>query len=118
LVVYDAYSGPGRYEDAQPGSPELLVDTADAMATLRSVHSVFSEKDQDYCDRLEAMLADKGIDPLTYEVRRGPVENHVDEVLSKAGDLPLFVFLDPYGLTIPFERVVHVLTSRDKAGLG
>lgn len=44
LFVYDAYSGPGRYEDEQPGSPELLVDTAVAMAGLRTVYSVFSEK--------------------------------------------------------------------------
>lgn len=117
VVVYDAYSGPGRYEDEHPGSPELLVDTADAMANLRSVYSVFSEKDQDYCDRLIGMLAEKGVDPDTYEVRRGPVEDHVDTVLADAGDLPLFVFLDPYGLTIPFDRVVHVLKSRDKAGM-
>lgn len=117
VVVYDAYSGPGRYEDEQPGSPELLVDTADAMANLRSVHSVFSEKDQRYCDRLSKMLVEKGVDPETYEVRRGPVEDHVDAVLAGAGELPLFVFLDPYGLTIPFDRVVHVLKSRDKAGM-
>jgi three-Cys-motif partner protein len=116
LVVYDAYSGPGRYEDDQPGSPELLVDTAEAMATLRSVHTVFSEKDQDYCDRLEEMLTEKGIDESTYEIRRGPVERHVDSVLAETADLPLFVFLDPYGLTVSFERVVHVLKSRDKAG--
>jgi three-Cys-motif partner protein len=116
VVVYDAYLGPGRYEDEQPGSPELLVDTADAMANLRSVHSVFSEKDQGYCDRLSELLAEKGIDSDTYEVRRGPVEDHMDAVLSNAGDLPLFVFLDPYGLTIPFDRVVHVLKSRDKTG--
>jgi len=88
------------------------------MATLRAVYSVFSEKELDYCDRLEGMLADKAVDPSTYEVRRGPVEDHVDDVLCKTGDLPLFVFLDPYGLTIPFERVVHVLKSRDKVGLG
>ena len=117
VMLYDAYSGPGRYEDEQPGSPELLVDTAEAMASLRSVHSVFSDKDQGYCDRLSEMLVEKGIDPATYDVRRGPVEEHIDAVLTEAGDLPLFVFLDPYGLTISFERVVHVLKSRDKPGL-
>lgn len=116
VVVYDAYSGPGRYENDEPGSPELLVDTAEAMAALRAVHSVFSEKDSDYCDRLEQMLTDKGVAAETYDVKRGPVDDHVDAVLSHAGDLPLFVFLDPYGLTISFDRVVHVLKSRDKAG--
>lgn len=116
VVVYDAYSGPGRYTDAQPGSPELLVDTADAMANLRSVYTVFSDKESHYCDRLEQLLAEKGIDSATYEVRRGPVETQVDGVLALAKDLPLFVFLDPYGLTVPFERVVHILKSRDQPG--
>lgn len=116
VIVYDAYSGPGRYADNEPGSPELLVDTAVAMAELRSVHSVFSEKDKHYCERLSAMLKEKGVDPSTYEVRVGPVEDHMDAVITQAGDLPLFVFLDPYGLTIPFERVIHVLKTRDKPG--
>lgn len=116
VVVYDAYSGPGRYEDNEPGSPELLVDTAVAMAELRSVHSVFSEKNRGYCERLSAMLKEKEVDPSTYDVRVGPVEDHVNAVIAKAGDVPLFVFLDPYGLTIPFERVIHVLKSRDKPG--
>jgi three-Cys-motif partner protein len=116
VVVYDAYSGPGRYEDEQPGSPELLVDTAEAMAGLRSVKSVFSEKEKAYCDRLTAMLQEKGIDAALYDVRPGPVEDHVDAVLADAGDLPLFVFLDPYGLTVSFDRVVHILRSRDKPG--
>ena len=57
VVVYDAYSGPGRYEDDQPGSPELLVDTAVALGGLRSVFTVFSEKEDAYCDRLTARLA-------------------------------------------------------------
>jgi three-Cys-motif partner protein len=80
------------------------------------VFAVFSEKETGYCDRLRAMLEEKGVDSSTYEIRPGPVENHVDAVLADAGDLPLFVFLDPYGLTISFDRVVHVLKSRDKAG--
>ncbi|PZS35053.1 MAG: hypothetical protein DLM58_04540 [Pseudonocardiales bacterium] len=116
VVVYDAYSGPGRYDDEQPGSPELLVDTAEAMANLRLVKSVFSERDKGYCDRLETMMSEKGVDASSYEVRRGPVEDHVDAVLALATDLPLFVFLDPFGLTISFDQVVHVLKSRDKPG--
>ncbi|RSM77068.1 hypothetical protein DL991_21195 [Amycolatopsis sp. WAC 01375] len=117
IVVYDAYSGPGRYDDENPGSPELLVDTAVAMADLRSVYSVFSEKEEDYCNRLKELLIRKSVDPATYEVRQGPVEKHVDDVLRAAGDLPILVFLDPYGLTISFDRVVAVLKSRDRQGV-
>lgn len=116
VVVYDAYSGPGRYEDEAPGSPEILVDTAVAMANLRSVYSVFSEKELPYLNSLRAMLTEKGVDPDTYDVMRGPVERHIDDVLALADGLPLFVFLDPYGFTLPFDRMVNLLTCRDKAG--
>lgn len=114
VVVYDAYSGPGRYANEEPGSPEVLVDTAVEMAKLRRVYTVFSEKRHTYCNQLRQMLVDKGLDPSTYEVRQGPVEDHLDPVLKACGDLPLFLFLDPFGMTIPLDRVVHVLTSRNK----
>ncbi len=116
VILYDAYSGPGRYEDDQPGSPEILVDTAVAMAQLRSVHTVFSEKDAKYCARLRQMLEDKQVDPRTYDVLPGPIEQHIDSVLASAGELPLFVFLDPYGLTVSFDRVVHILKAREVRG--
>lgn len=116
VVVYDAYSGPGRYEDAHPGSPEILVNTGVTMAALRSVHTIFSEKDPGHCDRLIQMLIDKQVDPSTYQVLPGPVEQHIDNVLTGAKDLPLFVFLDPYGLTVSFDRVVDILTARNRRG--
>lgn len=116
VVVYDAYSGPGRYEDEAPGSPEILVNTAVAMANLRSVFSVFSEKERGYCDRLRGMLIEKAVDCSTYDVKQGPVERHIDDVVSLAADLPLFVFLDPYGFTLPFDRMVGLLKGRDKSG--
>ncbi len=117
VVVYDAYSGPGRYANNQPGSPELLVDTAVAMENLRRVHTVFSEREQTYCSQLRNLLSEKGVDPTSYEVRQGPVEEHLNHVLASIGDHPLFVFLDPFGLTVPFDRVVQVLTSRDQPNL-
>jgi three-Cys-motif partner protein len=116
VVVYDAYSGPGRYANEEPGSPELLVDTAQALAGLRSVFSVFTEKEAGYCDRLSDLMKEKGVDPGSHEIRQGPMEEHLDDVLKIAGNDPLFMFLDPFGLTAPLETVVHVLSSRDKAG--
>ncbi|MCF3138284.1 three-Cys-motif partner protein TcmP [Paenarthrobacter sp. AR 02] len=117
VVVYDAYSGPGRYANNDPGSPELLVDTAVAMAELRNVYSIFSEKSLAHCEQLENMLKSKGVESSTYEIRQGPVEKHIDRVLTVSGGQPLFVFLDPFGLTVPFDRIVQILKSRDHPGL-
>jgi three-Cys-motif partner protein len=116
VFVYDAYAGPGRYDNQAPGSPELVVDTAAAMADLRSVYSIFSDKEPAYIARLNALLVEKGVDPQTYEVRQGAVETHLDAVVSTAGDAPLFVFLDPFGLTVPFDLVVQTLVGRRKGG--
>ncbi len=113
VIVYDAYSGPGRYGDDQPGSPELLVETAVQMANLRSVFTVFSEKDPTHCARLRELLVAKGVPTDAYEIREGALEAHIASVLSNAGDTPLFVFLDPFGL-VGFERVVEALTSRQR----
>ena len=116
VFVYDAYSGPGRYDDQAPGSPELVVDLAIAMARLRSVHSIFSDKEPAYVARLQDLLIDKCVPPDTYEVRQGTVETHLDDVISRVGDAPLFVFLDPFGLTVPFDVVVQTLVARRKRG--
>lgn len=113
VIVYDAYSGPGRYEDDQPGSPELLVDTAVQMAKHRSVFTVFSEKDAAYCAELRELLSAKEVPAENYEVREGSFEAHVASVIASAGDTPLFIFLDPYGL-VAFDHIVEALTSRRK----
>lgn len=72
------------------------------MAGLRSVFTAFSEKEDGYCDRLRGMVPEKGVPSETYDIKQGPVDEHVDVVLSETGGLPLFVPLDPYGLTISF----------------
>ncbi|BCW50009.1 three-Cys-motif partner protein TcmP [Arthrobacter sp. StoSoilB13] len=113
VVVYDAYAGPGRYGSNHPGSPELLVDTAQSMADLRNVFTVFSEKSRNLCGELEELLSGKGVPPSSYQVRLGPVDAHLDEVLKLSRDLPLFIFLDPFGLTVSFDRIVHALSARD-----
>lgn len=112
VVVYDAYSGPGRYEDDEPGSPALLVETADALAGLRAVHAVFSEKNSKHREQLAKMLSDAGIDPETYVIREGTAEEEVDWVLAHADKAPLFVFLDPFGLAVPFTSIVRILNAR------
>lgn len=116
VFIYDAYSGPGRYDNQAPGSPELVVDTAIAMARLRTVHSIFSDKEPDYVVRLNDLLAEKGVPLDTYEVREGTVETNLDDVISRVGEAPLFVFLDPFGLTVPFDVVVQTLIGRHKSG--
>ena len=116
VFIYDAYSGPGRYDNQAPGSPELVVDTAIAMARLRTVHSIFSDKEPAYVARLTDLLVEKGVPAETYEVRQGTVETHLDDVIARVGDAPLFVFLDPFGLTVPFDVVVRTLVGRRKSG--
>lgn len=91
VFIYDAYSGPGRYNDQAPGSPELVVDTTIAMARLRTVHSIFSDREPAYVARLTDLLVEKEVPADTYEVRQGTVETHLDDVISRVGDAPLFV---------------------------
>lgn len=117
VVVYDAYSGPGRYGDDHPGSPALLVDTSVALRGLRNVHTVFSEKNPSHRAELQQMLDEFKIDRASYEIRAGNAEEEAPGVVQDAGTAPLFVFLDPFGLAVPFETVVYILNARHQPRL-
>jgi hypothetical protein len=52
---------------------------------------------------------------VVYDAYSGP-GRYIDDVVARACDLPLFVFLDPYGFTLPFDKLVQVLKCRDKPG--
>lgn len=95
VFIYDAYSGPGRYDDQAPGSPELVVDTAIAMARLRTVHSIFSHKEPAYVGRLTDLLVEKGVTAETYGVRQGTKDTPMDTTtLIKDG-------LDGFNIELP-----------------
>lgn len=109
VVFLDGYAGPGRYADESPGSPQLLVDTAHELAEVRNVQCLFVEQDPSHFERLQQLLRDLGAPAQAY---LGNVEDHLSRLVQQAADAPLLVFLDPFGLAIPFQQLVRTLLHR------
>jgi three-Cys-motif partner protein len=115
VVLLDGYAGPGQYAEGSPGSPKLMVDTARALQD-RDVHCIFVERNRQHWQQLRELLAELGDDDS--EPLWGRLEERLDEVLAKAGGKSLFVFLDPFGLAIPFAMLGDVLRRRPRFGPG
>ncbi len=72
VVLYDAYAGPGKYEDGSPGSPLLLVETAIRTASFRKVRLCFSEEDIDNHTKLQRTLTEAVGSDVEWEAMCGP----------------------------------------------
>jgi three-Cys-motif partner protein len=111
VVFLDGYAGEGRYEDQSPGSPMLAMNMALGMLPGRALECVFVEKDLKSFTSLEEVTATFKEQGVACEAIRGRVEDHLDAVVRQASGVPLFMFLDPCGVALPFARLVSVMTG-------
>ncbi|MDQ6836859.1 MAG: three-Cys-motif partner protein TcmP [Actinomycetota bacterium] len=118
VEIVDGYAGQGWYDNGDPGSPAVLLDTAETLGAIRNVHCTFIEGDPSTFSKLKARLAEMGVGEDRATLRHGSMSEHLDEVLERAAGVPLFAFVDPYGLGLPFDELVGKLMGRppDSAG--
>jgi three-Cys-motif partner protein len=107
VAFIDGYAGEGRYGDGAEGSPALLISKAHKLSAHRRIECFFVEQDPATFRKLQRVVSSEA-QGLTVEVVQGNVEDHLDDLLGKAGGIPLFVFFDPFGLMPPFDAVVKV----------
>lgn len=111
--LIDGYAGPGRYHDGSPGSPALALETARLLQRSRTIHGAFIESDPDHYRRLlELLEAEELADG--WMVKNGLAEDLLPDLVAGCGDGPLLVFLDPYGLTVPFGTLVEIVLNRPR----
>lgn len=115
VVLLDGYAGPGQYAEGSPGSPRLMVETATALHN-RNIHCIFVERDRQHWQQLRELLVQLGDDDS--EPLHGRLEERLDEVLGRAAGKSLFMFLDPFGLAIPFAMLCATLRRRPRYGPG
>lgn len=110
VTLLDAFAGPGRYEDGEPGSPVFILDRLlnhDAVDRMHlspeRVHLVFIEKDRARHAHLLAELAAHfgplGDLPVRVEVRRGEAGRDSLAVLDELGSWgnPILGIFDSWG---------------------
>lgn len=96
FLIIDAFAGPGKFEDGQPGSPLIICKAAEHRAKGR-YEAVFINLDEDHHQKLSSILKHAG-----YRNARAILGDSRDilKQLHTRLDEPLIVFLymDPFGL--------------------
>jgi len=112
VVIVDGYAGAGRYGDGTPASPALIAEAAHQLHD-RVVECLFVEKDEATYEQLcQVLAAEDNGGAVVWEAKCGNVEEHLDELLARADGVPLFLFLDPFGLGLPFDVIAEVFAKR------
>jgi three-Cys-motif partner protein len=115
VVIMDGFAGAGRYGDGSAGSPAIFIEAAQATPS-RKLECYFIEKDRGNYAALREMLEAEG-DAITWEAWHGTAGTHIGDVLTRADGLPMFMFLDPYGIGPDFTQVVEIFRRRP-SGVG
>ena len=102
--VVDGYAGRGWYEDGSEGSPAVLVDTlADLLNAESRTQLWFVEKNNGNFEALRQATGGRG------RVANGTLHECLPQILVEADAIPLFVFVDPFGVGLPFDQMVELL---------
>jgi len=114
VVILDGYAGRGRYQDGNPGSAERILKIAQhQFATANLAWTCFFvEEDRESANILDAVVSEYRANGVDARAHHGDVADILDDVLSAADGLPLFVFLDPTGLGLPYAMLIRLLTER------
>ncbi|MFD7495292.1 three-Cys-motif partner protein TcmP [Streptomyces sp. NPDC059832] len=114
VVYLDGYAGEGRYESGDRGSAEIAMQVAAHHLEKNALlwNCFFVEQKPDSVARLDLVAAHYRALGVDARVHHGDVDGVLSEVLQVAEGLPLFLFLDPCGLGLPFDRIVQTLNQR------
>ena len=112
VVYLDGYAGRGRYENGKPGSAELILKIAEDQGSRGiSYRLFFHETNPTFYAALEPVVNEYKARGIQAEASPDEAINGLSKVLAAAHGLPLFLFLDPCGLGIPFTDLTKVLSG-------
>jgi three-Cys-motif partner protein len=117
LAYVDTHAGRGVYDDGTPGSPLLIARTALGMKEQRRIDCLFVERSPRNYKHLNEVLTQELGNSVTWAAVQGTAHDHLNRAIDFAGNSPLFMFVDPYGLGPSFHEVVRIL-QRKRAGFG
>lgn len=113
VVYLDGYAGEGRYENGEPASAEIALQiAAHHRARGLTMECFFAESDVKSYARLLDVLRQYSSRGVRAHHYRGEIDDALDSLVRRAVRAPLFLFLDPCGLTLPLERLVDVLARQ------
>lgn len=116
VVFLDGYAGRGRYENGSPGSAERILQIAQRQARSARLAwtCFFVEQDPDSARVLAQVVEQYAGQGVTANAYHGDVADRLPDVLAAAEEAPLFLFLDPCGLGLPYQTLMD-LVGRQRA---
>lgn len=117
VVFLDGFAGPGRYDDGTPASAERILKIAQHQSASGTVSwtCFFVEREDDDAAQLALVVDEYARQGVTTTAHHGSVLEVLDDVVRTAAGCPLFLFLDPCGLGIPYERLIRLLRKERQA---
>lgn len=112
MVYLDGYAGRGRYDNGTPGSAELILKIAEDYGQRGISFRLFfhETKPKNYA-ALKPVVDEYKARGVQAEASPDEVIMGLGQVIDTAQGLPLFLFLDPCGVGIPFSELTRVLSG-------
>ena len=97
LVYVDCFAGKGKFDDGNPGSPLIALETikeclSSTTMAQPQIHTSFI--DLNYADDLRVNLQDY----RNVNIMSGKYEDHISHLLYKSRNCNVFLYIDPYGI--------------------
>jgi three-Cys-motif partner protein len=114
VVFLDGYAGRGRYQDGSPGSAERILRIARDQGANGTVSwtCYFVEREEADAVQLARVVEEYARQGVHATAHHGMVLDVLDTVVQDAVPSPLFLFLDPCGLGVPYERLTGLLRNK------
>lgn len=112
VVYLDGYAGRGRYDNGTAGSAELILKVAEDYTERGiSFRLFFHETKRKNYAVLKPVVDEYRARGVQAEASPEEVIKGLATVIDAAHGLPLFMFLDPCGVGIPFSELTKVLSG-------
>lgn len=117
----DGYAGPGEYVNEVTGnrgegSPAIAINEARRQRALkgpRKLECIFIEKKREHFGPLERLVAQAQSEGLPVEAQRGDVASLLAPAIERFQELPVLVFLDPFGASLRHSASIPALLGRN-----
>ncbi|MGV3732875.1 MAG: three-Cys-motif partner protein TcmP [Microcella sp.] len=117
----DGYAGAGEYVNhltgnRTEGSPAIAINEVRHQLTLReprTLECTFIEKDAQNYNELARLVAGAQKEGLPVEASKGDVTKLLAPAMERFQELPLLVFLDPFGASLPHSASIPAILGRD-----
>lgn len=126
IVFIDGFSGPGEYQNGEPGSPLIALDCIEqhkATGNLgqTEVVCIFIDEDQDRVAHLRGLINGRNFsDSIKIDIREGTFGDHMGDMLDYIDEqnlqlAPTFVMIDPFGVKDNSMAMIERILSNAKS---